>query len=80
VKKKHSPKITQANFKDLRQKVIQRQNNNFSGAKMAAILLIAVSTVYNWLKLLKKSNLALEPHNHLMKTELQKLPQQHDQE
>jgi transposase len=54
MKKKHSPKMTQDNSKDLRQRVIRRKDNNLSGSKIAAMLLIAVITVYNWLKLFKE--------------------------
>jgi transposase len=54
MKKKHSPKELPTNYKDLRQRVVQHRKNNLSGFKIAAILLLAVSTVYNWLKLYKE--------------------------
>jgi transposase len=62
MKKKHSPNHVLTNSTHLRQRVIQHSKNNFSGRQIAAMLLLAMSTVYNWLKLYKeKGKAALEP-------------------
>ncbi|MDR2457391.1 MAG: helix-turn-helix domain containing protein [Clostridiales Family XIII bacterium] len=67
---KHSPKVLPINFKDLRQIVIQHRKNNLSGFKIVTLILLAVSSVYNWLKLYKEKGIyALEPQKRGRKVE-----------
>jgi hypothetical protein len=46
---KHLTKRTPVNFKDLRKKLYKKWDNNRAGVKIPSMLLIEVTTDYNWL-------------------------------